>query len=213
MKKLLTLTALAAFAVSAFGQGQIIFQNRDTATTPPITAAVYLDVVGTGTVGALAGADYRAALLGGALGATPWAVSAIGVSGGTGLQMLASPASGATWVTFRTGAAAGYVAVGTDSARVVPGVDWNATGVFQMVAWSGGFNTWEAAVDAAKTNLTVRIGASNPLELKLPSGPTDPNITKLVGLQPFAIVQVPEPSMFALAGLGAAALMIFRRRK
>jgi hypothetical protein len=34
-----------------------------------------------------------------------------------------------------------------------------------------------------------------------------------VGMAPFGIGFLPEPSTFALAGLGAAALLIFRRRK
>jgi len=34
-----------------------------------------------------------------------------------------------------------------------------------------------------------------------------------VGLAPFQLIIVPEPSTFALAGLGAAALLLFRRRK
>lgn len=38
-----------------------------------------------------------------------------------------------------------------------------------------------------------------------------PSSTTVEGLQPFTVV--PEPSASALAGLGAAALMIFRRRK
>lgn len=33
------------------------------------------------------------------------------------------------------------------------------------------------------------------------------------GLQPFSVNTVPEPSIFALAGLGAAGLMAFRRKK
>ncbi len=33
------------------------------------------------------------------------------------------------------------------------------------------------------------------------------------GLQPFSVVPVPEPASFALLGLGAASMMIFRRRK
>jgi hypothetical protein len=36
--------------------------------------------------------------------------------------------------------------------------------------------------------------------------------TTATGMQPF-VVNVPEPSIFALAGLGAAGLMAFRRKK
>ena len=48
-------------------------------------------------------------------------------------------------------------------------------------------------------------------------GNTDPTINSLdtVGMAPFnvGILSCPEPSTFALAGLGAAALLFFRRRK
>jgi len=209
MKKLLVLTAVAALTATAFGQGVVQFQNRDTGVTPQVNAPIYLDVVGTGSVGALSGAGYRAALLGGPVGSTAFSVSAGGVvSGGAGMVMLASPTTGATWVTFRTGAASGFVAVGADAARTAVGVDWGQQGVFQVVAWEGSAATWAEAIASQK-----KIGASNPLTLTLPAGPTDPVYRALQGLTPFAIVAVPEPSSFALAGLGAAALLIFRRRK
>jgi len=57
----------------------------------------------------------------------------------------------------------------------------------------------------------VLLGASNPLTLTLPTGPTDPNLTYLVGLQPIHIILVPEPGNLAVAGLGVAALLLFRR--
>jgi len=46
-------------------------------------------------------------------------------------------------------------------------------------------------------------------------GNTDPTINSLdtVGMAPFTVAFCPEPSTFALAGLGAAALLMFRRRK
>ena len=120
------------------------------------------------------------------------------------------------WVNFRSGTAApaapGYVTV-TGPARVVPGVDWGGSALVQMVAWQGNYDTWAAAFAAWQAGTAdVKIGASNPLTLTLPSAPTSPVLTYLTGLQPFAIVAVPEPTMFALAGLGAAALLIFRRR-
>jgi hypothetical protein len=49
--------------------------------------------------------------------------------------------------------------------------------------------------------------------LTLPSIATGTSLPGyLDGLQSFSVVPIPEPSMFALAGLGSAALLIFRRR-
>lgn len=47
------------------------------------------------------------------------------------------------------------------------------------------------------------------------TGQTDPTVPSLdnINFAAFTVTSVPEPSTFALAGLGAAALVIFRRRK
>jgi hypothetical protein len=219
MKKILALTLLAAASVSLYGQGIVQFQNRDTTVTPNVVAPIYVDATnGAG----LNGSDttLRAALLGGPSTATAAFIPGSLYSGSTGastagtLSLLASPSTGATWATFRTGAAAGYVAVGTDAARdtLQP---FSTQVEVQVVAWNGGYNDWASAYAAWLAGTPgVKIGASNPLFVTTPSGATDPNLTKLVGLSSFAIVSnVPEPSTFALVGLGAAALMIFRRRK
>jgi hypothetical protein len=204
MKKLLTLAAMAGLTLSAFGQGQINFNNRVTSVTPAISAPVYLDVVG-GTL--LSGSDtsFHAALLGGATTGTASSASAIGT-----LSLLASPSTAATWITFRTGTLAGFVAVGTDSARD-SGLAYGSTGMFQMVAWQGTETTWAAAYADWKNGL-IKAGWSNPITSAVTTGPTDLAVPNLTGLQSFAIA-VPEPSTFALAGMGVAAMMIFRRRK
>jgi len=207
MKKILTLAAMAGLTLSAFGQGQINFNNRVTSVTPAISAPVYLDTVG-GTL--LSGSDtsFHAALLGGATTGTAASASTVGT-----LSLLASPSTAATWITFRTGTLAGFVAVGTDSARD-SGLAYGSTGTFQMVAWQGTETTWAAAYADWKNGL-IKAGFSNPINSPVTTGPTDLAVPNLTGLNSFAItsVVVPEPSTFALAGMGVAALMIFRRRK
>lgn len=218
MKKLLVITMFTALAVSSYGQGQVQFQNRDTANTPTILAPIYLD----GTNGtALSGTQplYRVALLGGSTSGQAAFISgslsstSTGTSRAGNLSLLASPSTGATWTTFRTGAAAGYVGVGGDAGR--DGGAYGSTIQVQVVAWFGAFNDWNSAYAAwLSGDPNVKIGASNAINVTLPASATDPNLTRLVGLQSFAIVpNVPEPTSLALAGLGAAALMIFRRRK
>ena len=88
-----------------------------------------------------------------------------------------------------------------------------------MVAWdntSGNYPTWAQASAAWSAGLIIA-GRSAPFNLASIGGANNspPNIVSSIpgeGLQSFSIV-VPEPASFALAGLGAAALLIFRRRK
>jgi hypothetical protein len=218
MKTLLFVSTLACTALSVHAQGVVYFQNRDLASG--ISSPIYMLTVG-GV--ALDGTDtnFRAALLGGPAGTAAASIpgsrtnnNQFGLVPSQGsLITLASPSTGATWTTFRTGAGAGFVGLGTDSARPVPGQDWGTTAEVQVVAWNGAFDTWPEAYAAWFSGQPgIFIGASNPLNLTLSSASTDPNITKLIGLESFAIVPAPEPSTLALAGLSAAALMIFRRR-
>lgn len=139
MKKLLTLSAMTLLAVSAFGQGQVMFNNIDKTGTPNILAPIHFDSP-TGAV--ISGTDARACLLGGPA-ATGVATTLASLGN---LQVLVSAgSSGATWVNFRTGAAAGYVNVGQDGARVVPGVAYSGSAMLQMVAWTGNFTDWASA--------------------------------------------------------------------
>jgi hypothetical protein len=219
MKKLLTITMLVAASVSVFGQGQVQMQNLDSVGNPSIRSPVWLDITNSGT--ALSGTDtqFRAALLGGPTSGTPAFIplslspSSVGSPNQGNLNLLASPNTAATWVTFRTGGAAGFVAVGTDAGR--DGGAFASTITVQLVSWNGGFTTWAAAYAAwIGGQPGIKIGASNPINVTLPLNSTDTTATRLVGLQQFAIVPgVPEPSSLALAGLGIASLLALRRRK
>ena len=85
----------------------------------------------------------------------------------------------------------------------------------QLRAWysGGGVNTYAAALSAG-----VNTGKSALYNITTVAN-SDPTIKSLddIGMQGFGVSSgvspVPEPSTFALAGLGAAALLIFRRRK
>ncbi len=198
MKGLLALALIGSLAFTAFGQGQVIFKSGE--LVPRIT-----ETVTSSTPRLVDGADplFRAALLGGPVGSTAATIASEAV----GLSMLSSPDGTVSYVGFRTDGAAGIPNVGSESARVVPGVDWGGTAMVQVVAWYGDATDYAAAVAANDPR-----GVSNALTLTLPSGPTDPNVADLFGLQVFNIGPVPEPSAFGLAGLGAAGLLILRRR-
>jgi len=100
-------------------------------------------------------------------------------------------------VAFRTGNAVGYVSGGSVDFGLPIGTDvW-----VQMVAWNQSAGEYMPGA--------LNTGASNiiPVTLDGPPG-TPPN---LVGIQGFSLI-VPEPSTMALGLLGAAALMLRRRR-
>jgi hypothetical protein len=74
----------------------------------------------------------------------------------------------------------------------VPGIPAGAAAVFVMKAFDG--SSWETS--------TYR-GESNPVTVTLANGGLPPD---LVGLQPFQVHLVPEPSTYALMALGGGVL-------
>lgn len=208
MKKVLVLLSLVA-TVTAFSQGTVNFQNRNTTVTPNIVAPITYAAGGPATAGAINGAtpgsqwsgvNARAGLYGGPEG-----------TGDADLVLL-TPAVG-----FRTGAASGYVNVGSAAARTFPAtgpaaVAPGARAVVVIRAWDVGqvVDTYEAAraigvgYFGSSVPLTITTGGAGA-----PPGPP----ADLIGLAPFSINYVPEPSIIGLGILGAiAGLMVFRRR-
>jgi len=223
MKRLILAAFALTTAASVFAQGTVAFYNRNTAGTShiyaPLTGNLSLSQVGNGT------ADIPA-------GTTSWAgFNGIGLNGLTGpyggsttlAQLLAANGanqpesslvpSGQT-TTFRTGTAAqGFIALITDSLGNVP--NDSAAATLEVVAWdnsSGNYPTWTQASVAWAAGL-IAAGKGGAFTVNNIGGSvnTPPNMSG----QSFNlyIQSIPEPSTFALAGLGAAALLIFRRRK
>jgi hypothetical protein len=117
------------------------------------------------------------------------------------LQALGQPA------TFQTGVQAGYF---TGGARTIPGFAGGANIAGQVRIWNTAAGSTYAA---ALLSPIGEVQESIVFTLQLATPPATPtSLTPLNG-QNLVLVPVPEPSTFALAGLGAAALLIFRRRK
>lgn len=191
---------LAGVTAGVFAQGTIVYYNRITGS---VVAPVYgLEVpdptvskIGnsqTYTGPALAGAGYTASLWAGAAG-----------TAANALTLVPDSLKG-----FRTGGFAGAID-NSGQLIAIPGVGEGSSAALQLRVWDnlgGTITSWEAALAAG-----VAAGSSAVFDsLALGGLAPAPN---MVGLESFNIYVVPEPSTFVLAGLGAAALLIFRRRK
>lgn len=98
----------------------------------------------------------------------------------------------------------------------IPGLAAGQSGSFIVKAWSGNFASYEAAFAGGAQYGAVSGEFTNPT-----GGVPDP-VTGVPGLpasltgftSPLAVnVLIPEPSTYALAGLGLAALFLIRSRK
>jgi hypothetical protein len=196
MKKLLlTLTLVAATAVTMYGQGRVAFDNFSG------TGLVTVDADNQGPDGGLAGqyvgADYSIQLV--------WAPQ------GTYADQAAFDAAvvgSSAPVSFygATGGSPGTDLAGNFFGGNVP-VDPVGTYTMQARAWfANGFATYAAALGGGKNT-----GYSGLFDLASTAAPTPANAT-LFGDFTVGTTIVPEPSTFALAGLGLAGLLIFRRR-
>lgn len=215
MKKLILAAITVTTAASVFAQGTVVFANRVASGTSHVYVGGTAQIQGNGP------GDIPA-------GTTDWSTyKLIGTSGGqnptnTFAQLLGAPGSGAAessllpglpTTTFRTGGAAGNVVLTTASFANIPADA--AVASFELVAWdntSGLYPTW-AQASVAWQNGLIMAGRSAEFNILSIGGAvnTPPNIEP--GLTSFNIFSVPEPATAALAGLGAAAMLILRRRK
>ena len=89
-------------------------------------------------------------------------------------------------------------------------VPYGGAATFQIRAWRSSYASYDLAFQVGDlAGKSLLFNANTSPNLTPPATPTS-----LAGLYPgFALFPVPEPSTFALAGLGLASLLLFRRRK
>jgi len=86
----------------------------------------------------------------------------------------------------------------------VPGVTPGNNATFVVQAWKTA-----TGLDAAKA-ANADYGVSTPVTIAVGGGTLPP--ANLTGLAGFTVIPIPEPSIIALGALGAAALMLRRRK-
>ena len=196
MKKLAAILCLTAMATGAFAQGVVIFNNNPaTLVSSGVTAS------------------------------TATAIS--GPAGSYYFGLLTSPTGGAgTWTFSNLFATNSAAAAGRFIGGTVPVPGWapGTTQSYQVAGWSSSLgHTWNPAWLASQPaggQFGVSAIASGVAGGTTAGGQSFPTLPLFGGTgigTGFALTGttgvVPEPTSMALAGLGAAALLIFRRRK
>jgi len=188
MKKILLTTTIAAgYGLSVFGQGQVSFANSNNST-----ATIGLNQPGTSHGAPVGNPGFAVALL--------W-------YNGTSFQIVDTVQS--------SGNVTGIFNGGTVT---LPG--FQATGTFEVEGWynaGGNYASYAAAAAAGGSYLGITTSFTSSESLS-PS-PAPPMVVAGRGTVPAGawngdlVLVVPEPSTIALGGLGAAALLLFRRKK
>ena len=213
MKKLLTITALMGLTSLSYGQGTVNFSAGASAAT----RLSYVTPFGTNAaISSAAGSYYFALFVG---------PTALGTNFGTMPGWNDPTANGFSLVSYGTNSGVlGRMTGNPDTAgTVVNGFGAGTSANFVVLGWSaniGGpnYSAFQAWANGSAQNPDQFWGhslvASN---VQLGGGLIPPgNIFGAgAGQIPGFVLSppIPEPSTFALAGLGAAALVIFRRRK
>jgi hypothetical protein len=217
MKKLLGVLAISALTASAFAQGTVILGNQtglvkqwtsasDTTLISVPKGGGYVELiaapVGTALVNPLftaATGAFNYSSVAGFLAANPgWALPSNAAGAGTpGL----------------IGLGAGVFAAGT---YTINGIGDGANAQYFLIGWTGTATTGDAAISgpnaAAFFGESAIFTTATSSLVGTPSAPLPINLRGTFGGMTLAPVVTPEPATFALAGLGLAALLVFRRR-
>lgn len=192
-KTLITLMAIGAASTMAFAQGTVLFNNS-------ASTLVMVDPGdGSAPVPAAANSGFVQLL---------WAPV-----GTTDLNLF-QPTQNTAGANITENGAARFLAPGRFSAGVVtiPSIAPGGGAALVVRGWLGAAPTWADAV-----NQGAPTGWSAIFTMTATGDPTAVPPTVPIATGGFfpggMVIAVPEPTSMALAGLGAAALLIFRRRK
>ena len=215
----LTIAAILT-SLDLFGQGTVVLNNRTTLGTTHVWVSVnnYVPLQGYGSNDTPSGTTpYEAngcVLIGangtgGRFGAATTFAQLLAANGANQPESSLVPMGQTT--TFRTGTVAGNLAYITDTLEGIPPDSPAAT--FELAVWdnsSGLYPTWSQARVGWMDGHIVA-GVSGTFNVYNIGGA--PDLPPAMPIPTFAISPIPEPGTVSLAMLGAASLLIFRRRK
>jgi hypothetical protein len=196
MKKLILTTALSVgVAIGAFAQGQITIDNTQaTSNSPTALASGFVFTNNAGNVG-LELNNVSLSITGGPNAGTQTLIATLLANSG---QIVAGNNAGQAGV---------FLDLSASNVYPVSGVALNATAVLDVQFWEGNFSSY-AAAKAANALVGDTGFFNNPTGGGGTITPAD-----LIGMPSVQLSVVPEPTTIVLGGLGAAALLLFRRRK
>jgi hypothetical protein len=195
MKKLiLSVTAIAGFSMASFAQGTITFDSSSSANVVSI-----LGVVDTTQ-------DINAELLYSSTGAagtfSPVVTLLLGGSPTTG--------PGLGQIGYATGDITdnsnGTIYSDQGASFIIPNIAGSTAAFFEVEGWLGSANSLAGAVAAGAPSGTSAVFSE---VLSSASSPTQASLDVMPSLN---LVAVPEPSTLAMAGVGLASMLFFRRK-
>jgi hypothetical protein len=200
MKKLILTLALVSVSAVAFGQGRVFIANDNhlVQLTTDTSLLLPADIPSAGKAIPVPGDS------GGLIPSGKTIVFGLyGGTASTSLSLLTTVPLSLDDLSITDGTVSG----GT---FLMPTIAAGSPAFFQVAAWDSAFaDPFLAAAGLSYSGISA-IFSSTPAAAPAPA----PSIDNAPGWGPVVLTAVvPEPSTFALAGLGAAALLIFRRRK
>jgi hypothetical protein len=210
MKKTILLLATVLATAASYGQGQFTFDNFSGTATPNLTTIASNSVAAEGSAGQFLGSSYSVSLywMPGTVSQSALDAAIAGGTANLGFSVAYGLGAVVPNGTDNT-TGAGYFAyvnpADQSSTVVVPGQSgtitveadawWTAAGGY-LQALNGGFNSGHS--------VAASIALATGTQLV-------PNMNEVV--PSFTVGVVPEPTTLALCGLGAASLLLLRRKK
>jgi hypothetical protein len=210
-KQLLVITLLAATSLSSFAQGYFLFGATKNKGFDLTTGAVVPG--GTGDSFAFLWANSASAAS--AVGAGTSA-SVAGIPSGSWAQVLSDPLfhfavdAGTSNTVVTVGNGASGWSYNNGLSFPVQGSPNSGTLSVFVVGWNNKGGTLLTPQAAAAANASL--GYSTVFTYD-PGATSGSQVLTFAAVAGFGVQAVPEPATFAMAGLGAAAMLIFRRRK
>jgi len=190
MKKIITSAFLIGSALGVYAQGYIALDNlSNTNTANPLATASGLFWLSTGGMPVLINQDFNAAFYGGVTSNNLSLIATFLLSNGTATHDNPFP---------------GMFSDPTGNGYPIPGATTSA--FFQIQAWTGNFNSYVAALNGDAP------AAQSPIFINSVSVPPG-GIPSLDSMPAVVLSSVPEPSTFALLGIGGLYVLLWRWQK